>query len=260
MYSRITLFILFVFSVNAFSQGELNNEARVVSGNEKSYAVLINSNGFGFNYRYGKRITGFKKRLFNIDFSYVKHQKEIRIQNPYYENQKRFVFGKLNTLFTVKASIGKQKEIYSKFDKGGIAIKYFYEGGLSLAILKPIYYEVIDRSNPNPNPNTPNIIDKLFDYNIHSPEDIYGRSSFFKGINQTKFKPGIFVKAGLSFVYSNQYESINALETGLIFDIYSSKLPIMATTNSNAYLISVFVSYRFGKVGIKNKNEFTPDN
>ncbi|NCO55173.1 MAG: hypothetical protein COZ21_09740 [Bacteroidetes bacterium CG_4_10_14_3_um_filter_31_20] len=260
MYNRITLFILLTFSVKAFSQGELNNETRVVSGNEKSYALLINSNGWGLNYRYGKRITGFKKRLFDFDFSYIKHPKEIRIQNTYYDNQKRFVFGKLNILFTLKASIGKQKEVYSKFDKGGIAIKYFYEGGFSLAILKPIYYEVVDQSNPNPNPNTPNVIDKLFDYNIHSPADIYGRSSFFKGITETKFKPGLFVKAGLSFVYSNQYEKINALETGLIFDIYNKELPIMATAQNQNYLISIFISYRFGKVGIKNKNEFVPDN
>lgn len=258
MYNRITLLILLAFSVNAFSQGELNNEARVISGNEKSYAVLINSNGWGFNYRYGKRITGYKKRLFDIDFSYVKHPKEIRVQNPYYENQKRFVFGKLNALFTLKASIGKQKEIYSKFDKGGIAIKYFYEGGFSLAILKPIYYEVVDSLGANP--NNPFVSDRLFDYTIHSPSDIYGRSNFFKGIGQTKFKPGLFVKAGLSFVYSNQYESINALETGLIFDIYSSELPIMATTKNDNYLISIFISYRFGKIGIKNKTNFVPDN
>lgn len=256
------IFILFLsilfFSINVFSQGEINNETRLISGNEKSYAILINSNGWGLNYRYGKRIDGFKKRLFDFDFSYVKHPKEIRIQNPYYDNQKRFVFGKLNALFTLKVSIGKQKEVYSKFDKGGIAVKYFYEGGISLAILKPIYYQVVDSLSPNP--NDPYVSDRLFDYNIHSPADIYGRSSFFKGIGETKFKPGLFVKAGLSFVYSNQYEAINALESGLIFDIYYSELPIMATDKNQNYLISIFISYRFGKVGIKNKNEFVPDN
>jgi len=61
-------------------------------------------------------------------------------------------------------------------------------------------------------------------------------------------------------VYSNQYETINALETGLIFDIYYSELPIMATAQNQNYLISIFISYRFGKVGIRNKNEFVPDN
>ena len=94
------IFLLIFFSLSAFSQGELNDEVRVVTGNEKTYAVLINSNGWGFNLRRGKRLDGFRKRLIDFDLAYVKHPKEIKTQNPYFENQKRFVFGKLNTLVT----------------------------------------------------------------------------------------------------------------------------------------------------------------
>jgi hypothetical protein len=70
----------------------------------------------------------------------------------------------------------------------------------------------------------------------------------------------LFAKAGISFVYSSLYEAINALEAGVILDVYSSKIPIMATENNNPYIISLFVSYRFGRVGIKNKKNFSPDN
>jgi len=256
MKTYITIVILF-FTLKIFSQGELNNEARVVSGNEKSYSILFNSNGFGVNYRYGKRITGFKKNIFDFDLFYVKHAKEIKIQNPQYESQKRFVFGKLNSLFTFNIGTGIQKEIYSKFDKGGIAIKYFYEGGVSLALLKPIYYQVVDSQSPNP--NDPYISDKKFDQDIHSPLDIYGRSSFFKGFGQTKFIPGIFIKAGLSFVYSNKYEAINAIEAGFITSLFLKPLEIMAIKNNQQYIISIFVSYRFGRVGLKQKENFVPD-
>lgn len=260
MYRYTVIFILFTFSLTAFSQGELNDEVRMVSGNEKSYAVLLNSNGWGLNYRRGKRLDGFRKRLLDFDIDYIKHPKEIKTQNPYFENQKRFVFGKLNSLITLRAGIGIQKEIYSKFDKGGIAIKYFYEAGLTLALLKPVYYQVVDSEKVSNNKRILYTSDQIFNYNIHQVSDIYSRSSFFKGIDETKFKPGVFVKFGLSFVYSNLYEAINALETGVILDVYASKVPIMATDKNYPYIISLFVSYRFGKVGIKNKKSFSPDN
>jgi len=260
MYRYLLFLLLLIFSFNVFSQGELNNEARLVLGNEKSYAVLINSNGWGLNYRYGKRMDGFRKRLLDFDLAYIKHPKEIKTQNSYYTNQKRFVFGKLNTLVTLRTGIGIQKEIYSKFDKGGIAIKYFYEVGVSLAMLKPVYYQVVDSEVISDNKRIIYLSDRLFDYTIHQVSDIYSRSSFFKGIGETKFKPGIFAKFGLSFVYSNLYESINALEVGVIVDVYKSEVPIMATEKNEPYIISLFVNYRFGRVGIRNKKEFSPDN
>lgn len=260
MYRFTFIFLLIFFSLSAFSQGELNDEVRVVTGNEKTYAVLINSNGWGFNLRRGKRLDGFRKRLIDFDLAYVKHPKEIKTQNPYFENQKRFVFGKLNTLVTFRAGIGLQKEIYSRFDKGGIAIKYFYEGGISLALLKPMYYQVVDSEKISDNKRILYTSDKLFDYNIHQVSDIYSRSSFLTGISETKIKPGLFVKFGLSFVYSNSNDAINALEAGVILDFYATELPIMATKKNDPYIISLFVSYRFGRVGIKNKKGISLDN
>lgn len=260
MYRCTFILIFIVISLSAFSQGELNDEVLVVTGNEKSYAVLINSNGWGFNLRRGKRLDGFRKRILDFDLAYIKHPKEIKTQNPYSDNQKRFVFGKLNTLVTLRAGIGIQKEIYSKFDKGGIAIKYFYEGGLSLAILKPQYYQVVDSEKVSGNRQIIYTSDKLFDYNIHQVSDIYSRSAFVVGLNETKIKPGLFVKFGLSFVYSNLNEAINALEAGVILDFYASNLPIMATKKNEPYIISLFVSYRFGRVGVKNKKGISLDN
>lgn len=254
MYRLLSLFVFFLLSTFAFCQGELG-EDRVVTGNEKSYAFLLNSNGWGLNYRYGKRLDGFRKRLLDIDISYVKHAKEIRTQNPYYENQKRFVFGKLNVLFAIRGGVGLQKEIYSKFDKGGVAIKYFYGAGLTLGILKPVYYQVVDSSSVSNNQRYIYLSDKQFDYSIHQVSDIYSRSSFFKGISETKLKPGIYAKFGLSFVYSNIYDALNAIEAGVIVDGFLRDVPIMATDKNERLFVSLFVSYRFGRVGVRNKKK-----
>lgn len=243
-------------SLSLYSQGELIDEDRVITYNEKSFALLFNSNGFSGQYRYGQRIDGFRKRLYDIDFSYIKHAKEIRISNPYYDNQKRFVFGKLNSFFTLRGGFGLQKEKYSKQDKGGVSIKYYYQGGLSLGLLKPMYYEVVDstRIDPIRQEITLYIGEKKFNSDIHSPSDIYSRSSFFKGVDELGFVPGAFVRAGVSFEYNSSYQQINAIETGIIFDIFPKSIPIMDTEKNHPYFLSLYIGYRFGRVQTK-KNE-----
>lgn len=237
-----------------FAQGELNPEARVVTTNEHSYLVSLNSNGFSLSYQYGKRIDGFRRRIMDFDFSYIKHPKEIRVENPYYQSQKKFVFGKLNTLFALRGGIGRQREIYSIFDKGGIAIRYHYTFGASLALLKPVYYEVVDSTKIYNNVQYLYISDKQFDYSIHQISDIYSRSSFFTGIDETKFVPGAYIKGGFSFVFSDKYEAINAIEVGAIVDVFSRPIQIMANEKKERFFVSLYVGYRFGKVKIKNKS------
>ncbi len=250
--SYIIIFSI-LFSCKVFSQGELNPEARVVTTNEHSFFGSINSNGFSLGFQYGKRLDGFRKRITDIDFSYIKHPKEIRVENPYYQNQKKFVFGKLNTMFAFRVGKGKQREIFSIFDKGGIAIRYHYSFGASLGMLKPIYYEVVDSTKIYNNIQYLYISDKQFDYSIHQVSDIYSRSSFFKGIGETKFIPGIFLKGGFSFVFSEKYEAINAIEVGVITEAFLKPIEIMANERKERLFVTLYVGYRFGKIKVKNR-------
>lgn len=249
-------FLLWLLVHSLFAQGELNPEARVVTTNEHSFLLAVNSNGASASFQHGKRIDGFRKRTFDIDFSYLKDPKEIREGNSYYQSQKKFVFGKLYSMFAMRAGIGKQRELFSVNDKGGIAIRYHYEIGGTLGLLKPIYYEVVDSTKDLNNEHYIYISDKQFDYtSIHQVSDIYSRSSFFKGLNETKLIPGAFFKAGLSFVFSERYESINAIELGTIVDVYSKPIQIMATEKKGYVFVSVYVGYRFGKIGVKNRHK-----
>ena len=251
--SILVILALVVYSF-AIAQGELSNETRVVTTNEHSFLISANSNGAMFSFQHGKRLDGFRKRTFDVDFAYVKHPKEVRSQNVYYQNQKKFVFGKLNSMFVLRVGMGKQKEIFSIFDKGGIAIRLHYSLGGSLGLLKPIYYEVVDSSRIVDNVEYLYISQKQFDYNIHQVSDIYSRASFFKGIDETSFVPGAYFKTGVSFVFSEKQEAINAIEVGAIIDVYSKPIQIMATEKKDQYFISLYVGYRFGKIKIKNRN------
>ncbi|MCU0457126.1 MAG: hypothetical protein MUE74_12565 [Bacteroidales bacterium] len=227
-----------------FAQGEIDEQQTVFFRNERSFAVLLNSDGLGLSYREAKRKDYLNKSLLEIELGTLKHPKEYKISNPYTTGTGTFVFGKLNSAFYLRAGIGHQREIFTKADLGGVAVRYFYSGGPVLALYKPIYYRVLY-------PVTIQefeIREEKFEVSIHDPSDIYSRASFFKGIDETKVLPGLFAKGGFNFEYSRQDKVIHAIEAGVQINAFPKSIPIMANTDNKAVFFSLFVSYRFGVI------------
>ncbi len=223
----------------AFSQGEIDTQKTIFYRNERSWGMYLNTNGFGANYRHGKHVNASIKRVYEIDCDIIKDPKEYKKTNPYRPDSNRFAYGKLNTVFDVRYGFGWQKEIYRKIDKGGVAIKTYYLGGPTLCLLKPIYYEIIDKDATH---------SEKFDIDKYSPQDILGTSSFFKGITETQFVPGGFLKFGLSFEYSKKDNQIRALEGGIMVQGFAKKIQIMANNTDRQFLVSLFLCYRFGSI------------
>jgi hypothetical protein len=245
MKRLLIIAVVLTIGINsACAQGELNQEQRIFFRNERTFAILLNTNGFGLNYREGKRIDYLNKRLLEIEFNTLKDPKEVKISNPNVQAGGNFVFGKLNSVFLLKGGIGHQREIFRKIDQGGVAIRYFYSGGPVIAFCKPIYYKIIDQIGQNDY----QIKEEKFDVKKHEPGMIYGKSAFAKGLNEIKALPGIYVKGGFNFEYSKQDKVIHAIEIGAQINVFPQRLQIMATSNSKAVFFSLFASYRFGVV------------
>ena len=236
MKKAITIIFISLFYIHTiFSQGEIDDEAKIFFRNEKTWGVNVYTNGFGGNYRHAKRMNAFRKLLYEIDFNYIKHPKEFKISTSYY-NVNRYVHGKISHAYELSAAIGFQRELFRKIDKGGVSIRYFYDAGPSLIFLKPIYYEVADTSG---------VKDEKFKINTY--QQILGKSSYFLGFDEISFNPGAYLKAGFSFEFSRKDRKITALEVGGTIKGYLNEVEIMATSNSRLFL-SLFLSYRFGKV------------
>lgn len=252
----LLLILIIFFKLDVFSQGEIADDQRIVFSNENSFGIYINSNGYGFGYKHAKRLTGYKKRIFEIDFVEIIHpkQKKIDSENIFADaNSKRFVFGKLNTLLDLRIGYGQQKEIYSKFDKGGISIRRNYSFGASFAFLKPVYYEI-----PYINFDTTAVYLQSEKYNtttIHNYTDIYGRSTFWNGINETTLVPGLYAKYSIGFDFSEQERNLRLLELGFTLDAFLKETPIMATEKNSQVYFSLFLCYRFGSVYSKRNKE-----
>ncbi|MCK4630320.1 MAG: hypothetical protein KAT40_02695 [Bacteroidales bacterium] len=240
----LLLFIFIFSSLVGISQGELDVQQKAFYRNEKSIGLMLNSTGYGLSLRYGKRIDFFNKRIFEGDISILKHPKEYKTTNPYFPNNRRFVFGKLNFAITLRGGMGFQHMIFKKIDQGGIAIRYIFSGGPSISLYKPIYYDVLYPVSLYES----EVRSEKFNVSIHNPQDIYRPSSFFKGFDEIKIIPGAYGKAGINFEYSKLDRIIHAVEIGVTFDAFLKKIPIMASEDNLWFFPALFVSYRFGNI------------
>ena len=238
------------------AQGEIDDEPKIFYRNGRTFSGSLDSNGWDIGMQYGKRINAFKSLLYSGEIGSLRHPKEYKSQSPYSGGWGNgYVFGKTNEAICLRFGTGLQKEIFGKYDKGGIAIRYFVSGGLSLALMKPVYYDKIvgfdyQRLEVMREPS-------LFDPDyMQSIYDIWDKKSFFMGIDEISLDPGVFARAGFSFEYSIQDKLINAIEGGVKLEGFLKKVPIMASNDNRRLFFSLFVCYRFGKVLDARFNNF----
>jgi hypothetical protein len=239
------IFLLILLCHTVFGQGEIDTQEKILFQNERSISLSLNTNGFGAGYRFGKRKTYLNKTIYDIELAYIKHPKEIKVSSDYsaYSTSRRYVPGKTNLFVNIRPSIGFQHEMFSKEDRGSIAIKYYYGIGPSIGICKPIYYTFgIAVGN-----YIEYTVDKKYEYkNQNGNAYPLGRASFWKGFDGITLYPGAHVNAGLSFEYGSVNRIINALDVSATFDAFPKKIPIMMSRYNNQFFLTLSVCYRFG--------------
>ncbi len=246
-YMNPRFLLLLIFFLLLTSVGicqEITGEMpKIFYRNERTFGFQINTNGWGLGYRYGDRINYFEKRIYEVDLSLIKHEKEIKSASTYISSES-FVFGKLNYVFDLRLGYGKQNELFSKRDPGSIAVRYFYSIGPSVAILKPIYYEILYPVSDS----LYGVTQEKFNADIHTSGDIKGKASFFDGIDEIKFVPGVYFKLGFNFEFSQDETLIHSLEAGIMLQAYLDQLEIMAVEDNQQFYFTLFASYKFGRV------------
>jgi hypothetical protein len=233
-------------AVSLYAQGELDEQQKVFFRNERSFGILLNSDGVGISYREAKRIDYRNKWLLEFDGGTLRNQKEYKQSSPQAQGGS-YIYGKLNSTFYLRAGFGRQHELFKKTDLGGIAVRYFYSAGPVIAIMKPIYYKVLYLL-PGSTLNEYGVKEEKFDALLAAAQDPFGRASFLKGLNETTVMPGLYAKAGFNFEYSKEDKIIHAIEFGGQLNAFPKKIPIMAVSNNKALFFSLFVSYRFGMI------------
>jgi hypothetical protein len=245
-YSAIRILLVLLLAVPAVAQvnpNEYVEEKPPLLKNEWVFGINIHSAGWGFDFRRGKNLTVNKKRMFEVEVVNMKHPKEVKSVNPYYENAKSFFYGKMNTFTVCRFGIGQQQVIFSKAERTGVEVRVNYTGGFSLGLAKPIYLNIV-KSDPT---GVEYLEVEKYDPEKHFVDDIYGRASFTNGFSEIKPYPGVYGKLGLSFEYANNFESVKMIEAGITFDAYGKEIPIMAFAENQPVFLNFYINLLFGK-------------
>jgi len=238
----LILIFLSVVPSTFYAQETIFEQKTTIYSKEISGGIGMHTNGFFGTYRYGKYLTGFTKRIYELEITNIRHPQEIKSINPFEDDVKGYIFGKMNNFYALRPSIGFHKVFVPKQSIKGVSITYVGHIGASLGLAKPIYLNVEAEDQDN---NTI-IVRRRYDPEEHDQDEIYGRASFFNGIDELKLYPGIFTKWGLHFDYANDRETLRAIEVGLMADVYLEKIPIMAFTENRQVFLNLYLTFLFG--------------
>jgi len=252
MAKRIVIFLLVMLSCGiAKAQGDIDTEKKILFRNEWSIGAIVKTNGFEMDFRSGKFVNIYKKNLLDFGIGFIKHPQQYRAVNPYYTGYSGYCFGKKNFCFELFYTMGRQRHLFHKGDLNSVEIRAFYMGGVSLAFLKPIYYEIWHMGNI--------ITSEKFDIINHNPVETLGPSEFSKGFSEIKVVPGVEGKAGLSIEVGKKDTHLLAIEAGVKVSAYTRKLDIMAQKRNPQFICALFLTFRFGRVKHGAQYEYLND-
>lgn len=218
-------------------------EKTTIYETELSGGLSIHTNGFSGIFRYGKFLTAFSKRIIELELATIKHPKEIRSIYPFEDNVRGYIYGKVNSVFALRPSIGYHKVIVPKQSIKGVSVTLITQFGVSLGMAKPVYLNIIEREASS---NTTIIVKRKYDPEEHEQGIIYGRASFLNGFNELKLYPGLFGKFGFQFDFAGDRSQLRAIEAGLKVDGYFQQIPIMAFTGNRAIYPNLYLAFFMG--------------
>lgn len=229
-----------------FAQQGIYDETRVPFRRELYGGLSLHGDGWGFNFYYAKHKNAIDRYLYGIEIVGMKHPKEVKSFNPYYEDSRGYFYGKSNALLIVRPTFGKKHQITDKIRRTGVELNYVWGIGPSLGLAKPVYLEI---GKPDIIPYTDFVIER-YDPAVHNVQNIYGRASWFTGFGEMALYPGAFGRAGLNFEYSGRTTGIKSIEVGLGMDAYAKPVPIMAEVEdvqNKQFFFEFYLAIQFGK-------------
>lgn len=228
----------------------VEDNPNMIYKNEWSVGARLHTNGLSMFYERVWIKDIYKKNILQTNFFYHFDVRQQRQKSNFFIDgtQKRFVYAKENTFFSLNVLFGQRKMLAGKAEKSGVSVSMVYMGGISLGILKPYYLEFLqptgDGFDTFVEPYTGEN-DSIFLDNSNT-STIIGRAGPRYGFNELVFLPGAHGKFGFNFDFGKNETLITALEAGVQLDIFYRNLNILITDRSRPFLLNFYVSFQMG--------------
>lgn len=218
-------------------------EERVIYSHESTMHFTVNNQGLGLGYKSGKIRSIYKTTYWDFELSYLRSLKQVKLMSLF--SATSFVYGKMNDALALRCGYGVSRQIYGKPYWGGVELRWLYEAGAELALLKPYYYYVVVAE-----PTSTGVYTQVRKYDTfdHADEwiEIIGRAPVKYGFNEIKFRPGAYVKGGMEFEIGTSRLRAQSIEVGAVVEYFPQGLILMAN-NPTAYVIpTLYLSYNWG--------------
>lgn len=246
MRTLLSLALLVLLQAPMLAQQSIYDDGRALYRREVLGGLLVHGDGWGVFYQNAKHTTARDRRLLGIELVSMKHPKEIKSFNPYYEDSRGYFYGKANSMLILRPTYGRKHQITDKIRRNGVEVNTVWAIGPSLALLKPVYLQI---GKPDNFPYE-TIVTERYDPMQHGVQNIYGRASWFVGFTEMALYPGGHGRFAFNFEHSNQVAGIKALEVGVAVDAYPVVIPIMAEVEgvvNKQFFLQFYFALQFGK-------------
>ena len=215
----------------------------------------LNTDGWSGNVYFEKRKRNRDNRVWQIGFSEVKHEKQVKQQGtnkafPQLGNPTPYVFGKINNLYTLQIGYGRESVLLPGVMEGNISVSMRYTAGLSLAMLKPYYLKLMDIDYTT-TPETSKIKEARYtpaDSALFlNPNRILGAVAWSKRLDMIEYVPGAYFEAAVVITPGKSKTFVQCITLGCNASIYYKTLPMMQGQQAHPWEVCLFAGLAIGK-------------
>ncbi len=225
----------------------------IIYKKEWALDLRLHENGAAIAYNTGKIKSYNRTNYYQIELGYTNDPRE-RNQSKISSRGRSgsFSYGKVNNLINLRIGAGVKKYLSEKEKRKGLAVGYTYEIGPSIALLKPYHLNLIYTTEEGGQLTAFTVSEKFTEenaerfLNVNAVDD---KSSFFKGFDDLSIRAGLQGKIGAHLAWGAFDKNVKALETGIMFDIFPSKIPILIETeeiSNNRYFLRLYLNIHLG--------------
>ncbi|MBK7764406.1 MAG: hypothetical protein IPI46_13850 [Bacteroidetes bacterium] len=234
---------IFELNIHATNNSYKFNTKPVINNNKKDAKKFIclfgglNTNGWSVGIGFGKKKNEKITNWFNISLSEIKDDKEERIKPTSYEIQgygkpRPYIYGKQNYFFPLNIGCSQQRLLLKGLISPSVNVSLVYGINFSLGILKPYYLKLKHSDN-----GKLHIVDEK--YSISNSDtflnrnNIYSKSNFTNGINESKLIPGINMLCSTQFDIDT-FPLIRSIIIGVGVSNFLHKIPLIIEKKRNS--------------------------
>jgi len=242
---------------NKFSQFKNHLQKWGLDTNYKQGLAIgarLNSTGWTGLLYYQQRRSRTQNQFYQLSFSEIKHEKQIKQQRqniayPELGSSSPFIFGKINSVYQLQLGYGREMLLLPGVLDGNMTISLRWQGGLSVAALKPYYLKLIYLEY-NPDEQAHIQEEKYSDENKEEflkTGNILGASKWKKGLNEIDWIPGAYVDMAIAIEPLKNRFFIKTVTLGCNASFHSQNIEIMSLQKATPWNVCLYAGLSIGK-------------